>query len=352
MAPSIGAMTTSILTPGPSLGLKPGELRHTSLLGLVRALAADDKPELHRYREFSDAVEAKTGPRMAAQTYLLPGDLLQRDMTVGGGGAVGGYIVGTEIASFVNVLTKRSILGRLPVQQHQELRANATITRMSGAHTTTWLSAEDAVISDGQSTYGQISLTPKSVAATVIASRQMLVQGGPVAEAFLHSTLANALAEAVDSALISGSGNTGQPLGIVNTSNIDTRAGTAFALADAVAMLKVADGYALSDTLQWVAGVDTAEDLRARPKVSGGERMLLENNRMLDQPVIVSRSAPAAGLVLMQWGACHFAQWGALEVAVDPYTHAATGRVIVRALWRVDVAVEAATQVAVATAVT
>ena len=349
MAPSIGAMTTSILTPGPSLGLKPGELRHTSLLGLVRAIAADDKPELHRYREFSDAVEAKTGSRMAAQTYLMPADLLQRDMTVAGAGSA---IVGVEGLSFVNTLAKRSILGRLPVQQHQELRANATITRMSGAHTTTWLSAEDAVISDGQSTYGQISLMPKSVAATVIASRQMLVQGGPVAEAFLHSTLANALAEAVDSALISGSGNTGQPLGIVNTSNIDTRAGTAFALADAVAMLKVADGYALSDTLQWVAGVDTAEDLRARPKVSGGERMLLENNRMLDQPLIVSRSAPAAGLVLMQWGAYHFAQWGALEVAVDPYTHAATGRVIVRALWRVDFAVEAASQVAVATAVT
>ena len=54
----------------------------------------------------------------------------------------------------------------------------------------------------------------------------------------------------------------------------------------------------------------------------------------------------------MQWGAYHFAQWGALEVAVDPYTHAATGRVIVRALWRVDFAVEAASQVAVATAVT
>lgn len=344
------SMNTTIHTPGPVIGLKPGELKHTSLLGLVRALAADDKPEQQRYRELSDAVELQTGARMAGQTYLLPGDLLTRDMTIGGGNTA---TVGTENLSFVNTLAKRSVLGRLPVQQHQELRANQSITRMSGAHTVTWLAVDGtSQISDGQATYGQTSMTPKTIAATVIASRQMLVQGGPMAEAFLNNTLATALAEAVDSALISGSGNSGQPLGIVNLSGVDSRAGTAFALADAVAMLKVADGYALADTLQWVAGVDTAEDLRARPKVSGGEVMLLDGGRMLDQPVVVSRSAPAAGLVLMQWGACHFAQWGALEVAVDPYTHAATGRVIIRALWRVDFAAEAASQVAVATAVT
>jgi HK97 family phage major capsid protein len=264
----------------------------------------------------------------------------------------GAYLVATENLSFVNTLAKRSILGRLPVQQHQELRANQTIGRMTGAHTVTWLGAESSQVADGQSAYGQASMSPKSVAATVVASRMMLLQGGPMAEAFLNDTLATALAEAVDAAMIVGSGNSGQPLGLTVMSGTDSRAGTSFALADAAAMLKVADGYAQADTLAWVAGVDAAEDLRTRPKVSGGEIMLLDGGRMLDQPVIVSRSAPAAGLVVMLWGGLHFGQWGALEVAADPYTYASTGRVIIRALWRVDFAVDAPGQVAVATALT
>ncbi len=348
-------MNTSILTPGPFLGLKPGELAHTSLSGLMRAIVADDKAEQHRYRELSDAVEKQTGSRLAAQTYLLPADMLgpqRRDMTVSTGTSGEGYIIGRENLSFVNTLAKRSILGRLSIQQHQELRANQTIGRLTGAHSTTWLASDGtSQISDGQATYGQVSMTPYTIAATVVASRGMLTQGGPMAEAFLSNTLATALAEAADTAVFSGSGNSGQPLGLLNTANVDARAGTSFALSDAAAMLKVCDGYAQSDTVAWVAGVDTAEDLRTRPKVSGGEVMLLAGGRMLDQPVLVSRSAPAAGLLVAQWGSFHLGQWGALEVAADPFTYFSTGRVIIRALWRIDFCVDAPSQVAVATAV-
>lgn len=343
-------MNNAIPTPGPVLGLKPGELAHVTLGGLVRAIAADDKAELHRYRELSDAVEQRTGPRMAAQTFVMPADVLQRDLSVSGG--TGAALVGVENLSFANTLAKRSILGRLPVQHHKELRADATIGRMTGAHTVTWLAADGvSQIADGQATYGQAGMSPKTVAATVICSRQLLLTGGPMAEAFLYSTLATALAEAVDAALIAGTGNAGQPLGLLATPGINSRAGTSFALSDAASMLKVSDGYAASDTLAWIAGIDAAEDLRTRPKVSGGEIMLLTDGRMLDHPVIVSRSAPAAGLVLMPWGTLHFGQWGALEVAADPYTYFSAGRVIVRALWRIDFSVEAPGQVAVATAV-
>jgi HK97 family phage major capsid protein len=358
MAASIGGMNNTIHTPGPVLGLKPGELRHSSLAGLVRAIATKDEPELHRYRELSDAVEAIVGPRMGAQTFLIPGDLLgpqQRDMNVGNGVGGGPYLIGSETLGFGDALSKRSILGRLPgVQQHQGLKADQTFLRGIGKPTAQWL-AEDGVTPSVSSdpTLGAVSLTPKTVVCTTTCTRQLLLQGGPLADAVIRGALAGSLAEAVDLALISGSGNSGQPLGLSLTPGINSRAGTSFALSDAAAMLTGTDGYSQADTLVWVVGAAAAEILRKRPKVSGGENMLLDDrDRMLAKPALVSRAAPDSTLLLAQWATLHFAQWAALEVMVDPFTMFNQGLVVLRALWRVDFGIESPAQVAVATTVT
>lgn len=358
MAASIGVMNNTIFTPGPMLGLKPGELRHSSLAGLVRAIATKDEVELHRYRELSDAVEAIVGPRMGAQTYLLPADLLgpqQRDMTIGSGTSGEGYLVGSEILGFADALSKRSILGRLPgVQQHQGLKADQTFLRGIGKPTAQWLASDGVTPSvSSDPTLGAVSLSPKTVMATTTCTRQLLLQGGPLADAVIRGALAGSLAEAVDLALIAGSGTGGEPLGLMNQAGIDSRTGSDFDLADAAAMLTGTDGYSQADTLTWVAGATAAELLRQRPKVSGGEVMLLDDtDRMLAKPVLVSRAAPDSTLMLAQWGNLHFCQWGALEIAADPFSLFTTGHVILRALWRVDFGIESMAQVAVAVTVT
>lgn len=354
----IGSMnTTTFLTPGPQLGLKPGELRHATLAGLVRAIATDDKAELNRYRDLSDAVEAIVGPRMGAQTYLLPADMLgpqKRDMTVGGAEGGGPYLIGSEILGFADALSKRSILGRLPVQQHQGLKADQTFLRGIGKTTAQWLASDGETPSvSSDPTLGAVSLSPKTVMCTTTVTRALLLQGGPLADAVIRGALAGSLAEAVDTALINGSGTSGQPLGLMNQAGIGSRAGTDFDLADAAAMLTDADGYSQADTLTWVCGATAAELLRQRPKVSGGEVMLLDDtDRMLAKPVLVSRAAPASTLVLAQWASLHFCQWGALEIAADPFTMFNMGLVVLRSLWRVDFGIESPAQVAVATTVT
>ncbi|MCU0924289.1 MAG: phage major capsid protein [Burkholderiaceae bacterium] len=324
----------------------------------MRAIATKDEPELHRYRELSDAVEAITGPRMGAQTYLLPADLpgpQTRDMTVSGAVGGGPYLIGNETLGFADALSKRSILGRLPgVQLHQGLKADQTFLRGIGKPVSEWLAEDGATPSvPSDPTLGAVSLVPKTVVCTTTVTRQLLLQGGPLADAVIRGALAGSLAEAVDLALISGSGNSGQPLGVSLTPGINSRAGTSFALSDAAAMLTGTDGYSQADTLTWVVGATAAEILRKRPKVSGGEVMLLDDrDRMLAKPVLVSRAAPASTLLLAQWAALHFCQWGALEVAADPFTMFNQGLVVLRALWRVDFGIESPAQVAVATTVT
>jgi HK97 family phage major capsid protein len=348
--------THTTFAPGPVLGLTAKERQRATLAGLIDATIRGDKSELAFFAELSEQTKRQTGQeQVGGATYLIPGDMLglqKRDMLAAG---VSGsqYLVANELDSFADALAKASIIGRLPVVRHTGLQGNQTITLKSTAHTHTWLASEGvSQIADAQATYGQLSLTPHSVAAVVTLSRQFLQQMGPQGRAFVDAALARALAEAVDNAMLNGSGASGQPLGIYATSGIDSRAGTSFALSDAAAMLKLCDGFA-GNGVAWVAGVDTAEDLRQRLKsTNGGETLMSDDERMLGKPVLVSRSANAQQLVVTDWTKAHFAEWGALELGVDPFTNFSTGKVIVRALWRMDVGFEAPGQIAVCTAVT
>lgn len=336
---------------GPELGLKTGEAASVSIPGLIRALLARDSQEVARYRVLSDAVAGFTQQvARHPQSFLLPGEMLggRRDMTVAG---VSGsqYLVGTQTIDYVRPYLKRSVVARLGVQRHNQVE-NATIVRESAPHTITWLDSEDDQIGDGQTTFGQASMLPRSVAVTVIMSRKHATQQGDAGRAFVENGLLAAIGEAVDAAFVNGSSGSGQPAGVLTLPGVDSRAGTTFALSDAAAMLKVCDGYA-TESIVWLAGVNAAEVVRKREKASGNG-YLLDGGRMLDYPVLVSRAVPDAALVVADWSKSHVASWGAVELMVDPYTYFNDGRVMLRALLHLDFAHDAPAQIAVATALT
>lgn len=339
---------------GTHIGLTRAERQRATLANLIDAQLRGDKAELGFFGELSEQEQRLTGQQpIGAGTFTVPPDMLgihKRDMTVSGGER---YTVGTEIGGFVDALAKGSVVGRLPMVRHTGLKADQVVTLKNTAHAHTWLAADgSSQIGDAQATYGQLALAPRSVAATLILSRQFMTQMGPLAAQFVDAGLARALAEALDGALFGGTGATGQPSGIFIRPNIDSRAGTSFALSDAAAMLKTCDGYA-TDSIVWTGGVDAGEDLRQRLKsANGGETLIADDGRMLGYPVLISRSAGAQQLVVTDWSKAHFAEWGAMELGIDNFTFFKDGRVIVRALWRVDFGFERNQQIAVCTALT
>lgn len=339
---------------GTPIGLTRAERQRATLANLIDATIRADKATLGFFGELSEQAQRDTGQQPTGPgTFVVPPDMLgiaKRDMSVSGGDRL---IVGTEIAGFADALAKGSIVGRLPMVRHTGLKGDQIITLKNAAHAHTWLAADgSSQIGDAQATYGELALAPRSVAATITLSRQFMTQMGPLAAQFVDAGLARALAEALDGALLGGTGASGQPAGIFIRPNIDSRAGTSFALSDAAAMLKVCDGFA-SDAIVWVGGVDAGEDLRQRLKsANGGATLIADDGKMLGYPVLISRSAGAQQLVVTDWSKAHFGEWGALELGVDPYTNFKDGRVIVRALWRVDFGFERNQQIAVCTALT
>lgn len=339
-------------TIGPVLGLTAAEVERGSIDNYAAAVITDDKRELSYFAELSAQTERTTQTmRRGPGTYLVPADVMHRDLLKA---SDGGYLVDAGIKGYSHALDAASVLGRLPITRLPNMVGDAKITRESVKGTSAWLGDESTVISSVQSSFGQISLAAKSVAGSVIVSNRFVKQAGPAGNVFVTRAGAVTMGEAIDRALVSGSGNAGQPLGLLGTSGIDSRAGTSFALADAAAMLRVAEGYATDDSIMWLCGVATAEDLRTRVKTAtyGNGFLLDDAGRMLGKPVVVSRSVGDQVLICMPWSQCWAASWGTLEVGVDPFTYFSDGRSIIRFLQTVDFCVERAASVAVATAVT
>lgn len=339
---------------GPHMGLTRAEIERFTLPNLIDAALTDNSAELAEFRKLSDGVGLITGQQTKSfGSFLFAGDQLgwlnRRDLTASVGSA-GGYTVSTQVPTFSGTLAKQSLIGVLPVQRLQSMKANLTLDTETVRASGGW-AIEGGVATTSESTFGQVALTPKTATATVVVSRQLKKQMGDAAAAFINNLLAEKLAEVADAALLVGTGASGQPGGITLATGVDSRAGTAYTWSDAVAMLKVCDGYAQGESVMWVAGVDSAETLRKRERAAGS-CFIADDDRIANKRMLVSRGAPAGSLTVTEWAKVWFADWGALEIMVDPFTDFKTGKVRILARWLVDVGVERPQLVATATTVT
>jgi HK97 family phage major capsid protein len=78
-------------------------------------------------------------------------------------------------------------------------------------------------VTDSDSSFGVLSLSPRTYQASTSFSRQFLAQATVDAESFVRNDLAFAHALAIDAAAINGSGSANQPLGLL-TSGIGSAA--------------------------------------------------------------------------------------------------------------------------------
>ena len=337
-------------TIGPMLGLTQAESERGSIANFARAVVLNDSAgELPFFRELTSQTQAATGRfSVSPLTYQVPGEVLGRDMTKASA-AGGGYLVGAGVEGFLTSLNHAMVLAKLPVTKLPHLTGDVHIGRETVKGSAGWLASESTQMPDGQAVYGAVSLSPKTVAASITVSRQLALQTefGPQIERALAVTLA----EKVDATLLAGSGAGGEPTGLANLSGVVASAGTGFTHAMSAAMLKASSGYEASGSVAWVCGVDAQEALQTRERAAGSG-FIADNDAILNRPLYVSRSVGPQVLLCAPWSLVWWATWGALEVNVDPFTHFQSGRVIIRAMWTMDFACERAASVAIATALT
>jgi len=192
--------------------------------GIRAALTGDwSSREAGLVREMSREVEKSGVSKTAERSFFVPfAALAKRATYVTSGATTGGNLVATDLLAddFIEYLRNNSLMLSLGVRTMPGLVGNVAIPRRSGVANTYYLSTQTTAITQAESTFDQVTMAPKNLAALSKYSRQTLLQGTPGIEELVRRDLTDGLNLAVDLGILNGSGSSGQPTGIMQTSGI------------------------------------------------------------------------------------------------------------------------------------
>lgn len=351
------------------LDLDRKDKRRYSLLRAIRCAINNDWKkdggiELEANNELSKRLDRL--PR-SERSFFVPLDVMmrdlprhqKRDMTVAG---VSGsqFLVQTDNlpGSFIDLLRNTSVALRMGVDRLGGLKGNITIPKMTAGNSAFWLADETTQITESQPTIGQLSLAPKNVAALTEISHQLAVQSSPDAENLVLASIARDIGLAVDVGILRGSGASGQPTGIATTGGIGAFTGTSLAAAGVLnAQGDVAAANALYPGCGYATTPAVAELLMARPELpSTGTTRLWKGNMLqgsiFDFPAMSSAQMSSATMLFGWWPSVVLAEWGVLELMVNPFSDFTRGLTAVRGWYMCDVGVRYAGAWSLASSIT
>lgn len=338
------------------LDLSAGDSRRYSLMRALRAAANKDWRAAGLELECNREISKRLNKIPKSDTsFFVPLDVLMRDMPrdnrrdllVGGSPINGGNLVGTEFQpqNFIDLLRNTSVSLRMGVQRLSGLRGNVAIPKMTAGNTAYWLSDETTQITESQPTIGQLTLTPHNVAALTELSHQLMQQSTPDAENLVLTSIARDIGLAVDVGVLRGSNASGQPQGIVGTNGVGSFSGTNLAatgVLDAIADVGAAN--ALNPGCGFVTTHAVAALLMARPELpsTGTERLWKGNpieGSVFGFQAMASGQMSSATALFGWWPSVILAEWGVLELMVNPFSDFTRGLTAVRGWYTCDVGV-------------
>lgn len=343
------------------LGLSQTEQRSYSLLNMIRSVNAKNFNAAGFEVEASQAIAQRLGRQPSSpNSFFVPVDIQrrnlstqallaalggsqQRDMSVALVTGSGSHLVGTDHMGFVDLLRNRSTVMQAGARRMSGLVGNVDIPKLAAGATANWQNGEDDAINESTPTTTQILLSPKSVGAYVELTRRLLQQSSPDAESMVMADMAAQVALAVDLAALEGTGSTGQPTGISQTSGIGSVASGAFSYAKALEFqTDVAAANALAANCAYITTPAVAALAMQRETIASGGVPVWEggimDGRMAGMRAMSTNQVTAATMVFGDFSQLIIGEWGVLEIEVNPYADFAKGIIGVRALYSIDVA--------------
>ncbi len=340
--------------PAGLIGMSKKELREYSLLRAIRAAVAGDWSKAGLEAEASRAVAEKLGRE--PRGFFVPYDVLVGAETRGiikGTATQGGYLVGQEPITFIEMLRAKLVLRRAGARMLTGLRGDLPLTRLLGGATAQWV-AENAEATESNYNFDQVVLSPKTVSATTSISRKMLNQASEDVEALVREDIATVIALAIDRAALHGSGVDPEPRGLavhpqVNVVAIGPDGGPPTWQHIVEMETAIAQANADVDRMAYITNPKVRGYLKTTPKVSGqavfiwGEDNTVNGYRGLVTTQVRSDLTKGVGTNLSaiffgNWADLIIAVWGnGLDILVDPYSRGRSGQLLVTGFMDVDV---------------
>lgn len=293
-------------------------------------------------------VAEEHGTAFSRNEFTLPWELLQRDFTAGVAGAAGG--IGTDSqAPAVDLLRPVSLAAQAGVQILPGQQANISIPKAATSATAEWLPDEVSGITASDPTITELTGTPHYAGSVIKVSHQMGLQ--QVDSDFIGQHLLGLIGVTLDAAILAGSGADGQPVGLVNTTDVQAQAGANLAWSGISNMLKLS-AEANGESTGFMS-TPAVRDLLGQREKASGSGLIWSEGRIDGRPAFASTSCPAATLISGPWSEIMVPLWReGIALAVDDSTFFATGAFQVRVMLSADVIVRHPSSFVVASSIT
>ena len=337
------------------IGLTRKEVKRFSLVRAIHALANPHDRAAQEAaafeKECSEAAAKHYG--RAAQGIMLPTDVMRtwkRDLNSSDESDL--FSDDFRGGDFIDVLRNASSVMQAGATTLNNLTGDVKIPKKTGAAAAAFIASEGAAVQESEMTTGNVSMTPKTLGAFTDVTRQLLIQSSLDVENLIRNDLAEAIALAIDLNGLEGSGSSGHPTGILNTSGINTVANFAAAnptFAEVVTLeTAVAEDNALLGNLSYILPAAMHGALKTTEKASGTAQFVVEPGGTINgYPAIVSNQGTAGNLYFGNFSDLLIGFFGGLDIVVDPYTASTSGTVRIVAMQSMDVAVRHAVSFAV-----
>ena len=345
------------------IGMSDREARSFSFLRAIAALQNPGDKKLQEAaafeREVSRAAAAKSGK--AERGLVIPTDVLYRDLITGTatGTSKGGNVIQTDVmgGSFIDALRNKMVLQTVGARFMSGLQGNVAIPKRTTSVTAYW-PGENTAPTEGNNVFGQVTMSPKTLAAYIDVGRRLALQASVDVEMLVRDDLATTLAIAIDESALGGAKTNG-PTGVRGTSGIGSVAigtnGGAPTWASIVNLVREVEvDNALNGAAAFVTNPKVKAKLATTPRQSSG----VEGNFLLPAPydslygypLVVSNQIPSnltkggtsgvcSAMLFGVWSDLMIGQWGGIELINDNMSLSTTGATRIVALAELDVAV-------------
>lgn len=210
---------------------------------------------------------------------------------------------------------------------------NFSIPKYAGS-TVDWI-AEGTTSTDGAGATSALAFSPKRMTGYFDIDQKFLLQDSVGAEALIMSDIINAIAGKLQSTILGKvAGDTDKPAGFF--ASAPSINGTA-SWANIVGLETAVDSAnAATGRLSYICGGAARGILKKTPKVSNQATYLMDpDGKMNGYPTFVTNAVASGlqtgtneyGIVFGNWEDYIIAQWGGLDLMIDPYTQAHLARI-------------------------
>lgn len=328
---------------GERVAMTSKELRRYSLTRAI-GLLAEGKALDGFEGEMSKNEEMRLG--RSAEGLFIPSDIqhrsriLEKRVNQVGVASDGGYLVGVDnnYDNMVPLLRNSALIRSLGARVLTGLKNDVAIPRVLTGGVAYWVS-ETGTLTDSSATFGQIGMKPRRLGATIPYSRQFVAQAGLSVDQFIQDDLDAAFGVELDRVAINGAGAT-EPLGILNLASADRATSVSFgAAATWPKVISFETNVAVANALGMAGGryaylttPSTKGVWKGAAKITNQAVFLWENGDIVNgYPAAATNQFPTAGtlnqVIFGDFSQVVYGEWSGLDLTVDPYSLAKTGKI-------------------------